>query len=146
MELMRFQRIKRLTILTAKSFMEDLCLQKAAALSYATLLALVPGTALLVIYFQMVGKLDAFSDSVNQLIVNVFVAEAAQNTSTYLNKLLSSLHTKSFGFLGFLALILSMYFTLRTVERSMNDIWKIRKHRSILGRFTILIYTFLLAP
>src|ERR1043166_6941690 len=138
--------VSQVIYFTGKSFVHDLCPQKAAALSYATLLALVPTTALLVLYFKMAGKFSALSQSLHQLIFNIFVAEAAQNASEYMDRIIANIHTRSLGLLGFLGLILSLYFALRTIERSMNDIWKTQKHRSIFRRFKILTYALLLTP
>jgi membrane protein len=144
---MRFQnKFLRIIYFTGKSFGEDLVPQKAAALSYATLLAMVPITALLVLYFKMAGKLEALSDSLDQWIFKIFVAESAQNASKYIDRMILNIHTRSLGLLGVIGLILSVYFALRTVERSINEIWKIKKHRSIFSRFKILAYVLFLTP
>ncbi|MFH1018440.1 MAG: YihY/virulence factor BrkB family protein [Pseudomonadota bacterium] len=129
-----------------RQFIEDLCPQRAAAMAYTTVLSLVPVTALFVLYFKTVGKLDAYNDVFQEWVLRTLAPESAQNVTVYLDRFVSNMHTKALGTFGAAGLIVSAYLLFRTIERSLNDIWKIRTHRSFLARFQILSSLVLIVP
>jgi membrane protein len=107
---------------------------------------LVPVTALFVLYFKMAGKLDAFTDTAQTWILRMFVAESAHGVVTYIDQFVANLHTRTLGAVGGAGLIFTAYSLLRTVERSLNDIWKVRRHRSVWERFQMLCSILVLVP
>jgi membrane protein len=121
-------------------------LQRASALAYTTILSLVPVTALFVLYFKMAGKLDSFSSSAQDWILQTFVAESAQGVVDYLDRFVANLHTKTLGTIGAAGLLFTAYSLLRTIEKSLNAIWKVRRHRTIWARFQMLCSILVLVP
>jgi len=127
-------------------FNQNQCLQKAAALAYTTILSLVPVTALLVLYTKVAGKLDAFSVNIQEWILRSFVAESAQGVIVYIDQFIANLHTRTLGTIGVGGLIFTAYSLLRTVEKSLNSIWKVRTHRTIWARFQMLCSLLIVVP
>lgn len=121
-------------------------LQRASALAYTTILSLVPVTALFVLYFKMAGKLDSFSVTAQTWILQTFVAESAQGVADYIDQFVANLHTRTLGTIGAAGLMFTAYSLLRTVEKSLNSIWKVRKHRTVWARFQMLCSILVVVP
>ena len=136
----------RLTTHLGREIVRDQCPQRAAALAFTTVLSLVPVTALFVLYFKMAGKLDGLSSSLQGWILRLFVADAAKDVTIYMDQFVANMHTKALGTIGVLGLMISTYLLFRNIERSLNDIWRIRKHRKFLARFQILASVLIIVP
>ncbi|MFH1263499.1 MAG: YhjD/YihY/BrkB family envelope integrity protein [Pseudomonadota bacterium] len=121
-------------------------LQRASALAYTTILSLVPVTALFVLYFKMAGKLASFSSSAQDWILRTFVADSAQGVVDYIDRFVANLHTRTLGTIGAAGLIFTAYSLLRTVEKSLNALWKVRRHRTIWARFQMLCSILVVVP
>lgn len=122
------------------------CPQRAAALSYTTVLSLVPVTALFVLYFKMAGKLDAMSANLQSWILRSLLAESAQEVGTYIDQFVANLNTRTIGTVGVAGLLITTYLLFRTIERSFNDLWKVRSHRSFIARFQMLSSLLIILP
>jgi membrane protein len=127
-------------------FVRDLCPQRAAAMAYTTVLSLVPVSALFALYFKAAGKVDLYGDKIHGWVLANFAPDSAQSVTVYLDQFVSNMNTRALGTIGVGGLIVSAYLLFRTIERSLNDIWKVRTHRSFLGRFQILSSLLLIVP
>ncbi|HLG20983.1 MAG TPA: YhjD/YihY/BrkB family envelope integrity protein [Bdellovibrionota bacterium] len=138
--------LMRLGMHVGSSLRADQCLQRASSLAYTTILSLVPVTALFVLYFKMAGKLDTFSDKIQEWILDNFVAEAAQGVSVYIDQFVANLHTRTIGTVGAAGLMFTTYSLFKTVEKSFDAIWKVPTHRSFVARFQILCTLLIVVP
>jgi membrane protein len=141
-----FFYLARLAGHVAREFGRDLCPQKAAALAYTSVLSLVPVLALFVLYFKVAGKLDVYGNVIQNWVFKTFVADSAQNVTVYLDQFIGNIHATALGTLGAIGLVVTAYLLFRTIERSLNDIWKVRTHRSFIARFQILASLLVLVP
>ena len=136
--------VAKRTILAVRFFLDKRVLSQAAALTYSTLLAIVPILAVVFAIARGFGYnkyievwfRDALSSQpqVAEVIIN-FV-------NSYL------VHTKSGVFLG-IGLLFMLYTVLMlvsNVEDSFNEIWQVKKPRSIFRTFTDYLAMFLLFP
>ncbi|MCB0308070.1 MAG: YihY family inner membrane protein [Bdellovibrionales bacterium] len=118
----------------------------AAALAYTTVLSLVPVCALAVLYTKIAGKLDQYSVNIQEWILRSLVAESAQGIINYINQFIDNLHTKALGTIGIGGLLFTAYSLLNRVEKTLNSIWMIKRHRSIWSRFQILCSMLVVVP
>ncbi len=136
----------RLSFHVARELTRNDCLLRAAALSYTTILSLVPVTALFMIYFKMAGKMETFSLKAQEWILRSFVADAAGGVIQYIDKFVDTLHTRALGIVGVIGMVFTTYSLFKTVEKSFNNIWNIRSHRTIAARFQILAALLIMVP
>ncbi len=127
-----------------RRFVEDRCIQRASALAFATLLAIVP---LLVLCFSVFSSFPVFESTASRVLDwgLQFLMPTTQDT---LKRYLDSVTGKSaalsaFGVVGLLITVTAL---LNTVEEAFNDIWRIRQARPLLARFFIFWSLLTLSP
>lgn len=135
--------IKKL-VLAIRFFTAKRVINEAAALTYSTLLAIVPIFAVVFAIARGFG----YSKYIEVWFRGTFESQpqAAEVIIGFVNSYL--VHTKSGVFLGF-GLIFMLYTVLMLVsniERTFNHIWQVKKPRSIFRTFTDYLAMFLLCP
>jgi len=123
----------RFACLVARRFREDRCTRVAAALSFTTLLALVPLTAVTFAVFSTLPVFKPWMQAVQEFLYGNFVPAAGEVVSRYLQRFAANAGKLTFWgmlFLGIAALML-----LATIERTFNDIWHVTRRRRRLQRF-----------
>lgn len=116
----------------AARFGEDGCGRSAAALTYTSLLALVP---LMTITFSLFSAFPAFREIENQaqaLIFDTLVPQVGQSVLSYLDDF--SANAGRLTAAGIIALILTSVLLLATIEGAFNAIWRVREKRPVLIR------------
>ena len=122
--------------LLVKNYSEDGCQSTAAALTYQTLFAVVP---LLTITYAVLGAFEAFSgvgDVLQDFVFDNVVPESVSVVQEYIQQFSSqamSLSGPSLIVVGITAFLM-----MHTIEKSFNDIWRIREPRQGFQR--ILMY------
>lgn len=108
----------------------------AGALTYSTLLALVP---LMVIAFAILSGFATFDparERMEDLFFNIFVPEFGSEVGNYLAKF--SRNATNLTVLGIIALAVTAVMLLWTIEATLNQIWRIQKPHAI--GFRVLNY------
>ena len=131
-------------ILAVRFFTAKRAMQKASALTYSTLLAIVPITAVVFAIARGFG----YSKYIEVWFRGAFESQpqVAEVIIGFVNSYL--VHTKSGVFLG-IGLIFMLYTVLMlvsNVEDSFNEIWQVKKPRSIFRTFTDYLAMFFLFP
>lgn len=125
-------------------FIEDRLIVKASALTYSTLLAIVP---LLAIIFAIARGFGFDHIIQEQLRTNlVGQGETANYIIQFVNKYL--IQTKNGVFIG-VGLILLLWTVINlssNIERTFNQIWQVKKGRSLYRKITDYFSMFLLLP
>ena len=122
--------------LLVKNYSEDGCQSTAAALTYQTLFAVVP---LLTITYTVLEAFEAFSgvgDVLQDFVFDNVVPESVSVVQEYIQQFSSqamSLSGPSLIVVGITAFLM-----MHTIEKSFNDIWRIREPRQGFQR--ILMY------
>ncbi|MGV0036279.1 MAG: YihY family inner membrane protein [Candidatus Azotimanducaceae bacterium WSBS_2022_MAG_OTU7] len=122
--------------LLIKNYSEDGCQSTAAALTYQTLFAVVP---LLTITYTVLEAFEAFSgvgDVLQDFVFDNVVPESISVVQEYIQEFSSqamSLSGPSLVVVG-----LTAFLMMHTIEKSFNDIWKIKEPREGFQR--ILMY------
>lgn len=139
-----FYEIIKKIILSIQFFTTDRVVSRASALTYSTLLSIVP---ILAVVFA-IARGFGYSKYIEVWFRNSF---AGQETSVnaiigFINSYL--VHTKSGIFLGFGLLLMLWTVMLLTsnIERTFNEIWQIKKRRSLFRKITDYLTMFFLLP
>ncbi len=108
-----------------RGFTEDHCLLRASALTYTSLLSLIPLLALMFAILKGLGvqrRLEPF------LLEKLTIGseELAARIMEYIDRT----NVSSLGVVGVVSLVITSVLVLKNVERSFNWIWKVKKGRS----------------
>ncbi|WP_216665228.1 YihY family inner membrane protein [Pseudoruegeria sp. HB172150] len=132
------------TIYAMRRFFADRLDNSVAALTYTSLLALVP---LLVIAFSILSNFNAFDsaqDRMESLIFDAIVPEAGAALKEHLSSFThnaSDLTTLGVVGLAFTALLL-----LSAIESTLNQIWRVERVRPLFVRFLVFWAILTLGP
>ncbi|MCH9769447.1 MAG: YihY family inner membrane protein [Gammaproteobacteria bacterium] len=129
---------------TYDRFFEDRCFIHAAALSYASLLSLVP--LMLVSFFVLswVPALRAMGHVLQDFVIRNFVADSAHQISQQLLIFLQQMQKLSLANILFLVLVcVIMIYNMVT---AFNEIWHVKLERHLALSFIIYLVVLLLTP
>lgn len=137
-------RLLKKLILSARGVTEDNLFIKASALSYYTLLALVPILALVI----AIGRGFGFQAAVVDWLTHALSAQAEMipYIIEFVENYLQRAQGGVFLGVGFAILLWSVLSAFRQIENNFNDIWDVKKSRSIVRQFTMYISLMLLIP
>ncbi|MEO8760544.1 MAG: YihY/virulence factor BrkB family protein [Bacteroidia bacterium] len=138
--------IKQLRILTLaiKGFNEKNCLVKASALTYYMLFAIVPLLALLF----AVAKGFGLQEKLESYLLDDFsqYADILTQAFQYADKMLLTTQGGLIASVGILLLIYTVLNLLSSIENFFNEIWEIKKGRTLIRRVTDYLAIAIFAP
>ncbi|MBL4647761.1 MAG: YihY family inner membrane protein [Gammaproteobacteria bacterium] len=120
-------RGKKLIVFICSRFFQDSCMYRAAALTFTSLLALVP---LMVVIFKILSIFPASQQlfiELQKFIFANFVASSGDIIQKYLYDF--SLQATQLSWFGFGFLFVTVIMMLFTIERGLNAIWQVPTHR-----------------
>jgi membrane protein len=123
----------RFALAVGRRFTEDRCTRVASALSYTTLLALVPLTAVSLAVLSMFPAFQTWMTTVQQFIYSNFVPASGEMVSKYLQQFAAAASRLTAW--GLVFLVVTALMLMSTIERAMNDIWHALQPRKRLQRF-----------
>lgn len=128
-----------------KRFGTERLTQTAAALSFATLLGLVPMIAVAAVILTHLPLSETLSAAIQKFLLSNLLPERAGNiiakyVSQFANKA-GRLTWASVFFLFFTALI-----QMLTIEHAFNAIWKVRENRALFRRVVMHLFALLIGP
>lgn len=129
----------RVAYLAGKDFIEDQCPLRASALSYTTLLSLVPLLAFMFAIAKGFGAQDQLGPWLLEKARTSSVPEmlpVAQQILTFVNNYLEQTRTGTLGTFALLFLLYTILRTLGTIESSFNEIWRIETPRTFMRKFS----------
>jgi len=140
----RLRQIYRILYLTIRFFTAKRVMAQASALTYSTLLAIVP---ILAVVFA-IARGFGYNKYIELWFRDTFASQpqAADAIVGFVNGYL--VHTQSGIFLG-IGLIFMLYTVLmlmNNVEETFNEIWQVSNSRPIIRSFTNYLAVFLLFP
>lgn len=115
-------------------FLDDNCMQMAAALAYSSLLALVPVTTLFFSIFTNFRAFGEFRSDIENFLTEQLFANATLGHQILAQLDRFSANAKQLGVVAMVALIVTVIFLMITVENSLNHVWKIPPRRRMLTR------------
>ncbi len=137
----RLKQLQRFIWVVGTRFFRDGGTQNAAALTYTTLLSLVPLMTVMLALLAILPISDQVALKVNGFLFDHFVPAAGEVVQQHLQTFSRKAGRLS-GF-GFLFLIVTALMLMGTIERSFNTIWHIARKRSLAR--TLLVYSAILS-
>lgn len=117
-------------------FIKDDCPQKAASLTYTTLLSIVPILTVMLAVFSSVPALSEMREQLQTTIYNNLLPSSGAQISHYFDSFAEK--SKNLGIIGVIGLFVTTIMTLITIETTFNRIWR-TKERSV-GAANIIRY------
>lgn len=137
-------RLLKKLVLSIRGFVDDALMIKASALTYYTMLAIVPIFALFLSIGRGFGVQDVLSDWIYKLLgdnydITPFVME-------FVNNYLEQAHGGVFVGVGIVLLLWAVVSMFRQIEAIFNRIWNVKKNRSIVRQFTTYLTILIVTP
>ena len=140
----RFIKYVKVAIITAKTYAQQKIGPQAVALSYLSVMALVP---FLAIVFAITGGLG-----VDGLLKEFMYSNFSTNQGvidTVLSFSQNIIDTARSGWMGFLNALLFLWIIYRLmagVESAFNNVWKVNDNRSLVRRLSYYLLILILSP
>jgi membrane protein len=131
-------------VLAVRRFQGDQCLRMAASLSYTSLLAAVPLTA---IAFAMLAAFPVFEgvrESFQDVLFANFLPDAAESMREHFDKFVRN--TTTLSAVGIIALALTAVLLLGTIESALNTIFRVTRARRLGPRLLVFWAIITLGP
>lgn len=138
------KRIYSFSVFLARRFAKDRCMATAGALSYTTLLSLVP---LLAVVFSVVSAFPVFETAVSTIqnyIFDNFVPATGEVVQRYLQTFIQ--HTEKLTGPGIAFLVFTALILMDTIDDAVNHIWRVRKGRRLVLRLLVYWAVLTLGP
>ena len=137
-------RLLRSLVIAVRDFKQDNCQLKASALTFYTLLSIVPVIALLFGIakgFGLEKKLQA------QIMTdNPYNQEILNYVFNFANNMLENTKGGVIAGLGVVILLWSVMKLIGNIEESFNDIWELKNSRTLIRKFSDYMSILLVAP
>lgn len=114
-----FQFLRFLT----RHFLEDNCQQKAASLTYTTMLSIVPILTVLLMILSSVPALASVRAQIYEVIYSNLLPQSSMQVSEYINSFAEK--SSNLTIIGAMILLFTTIMTLTTIERAFNQIWRV---------------------
>ena len=128
-------RCWKFTLAVIARFQGDNCPRHASALSFSALLALAPMVAIAFSMLSMFAATASFGEEMQDFIYRNLVPATGDEVRQYLDQFASQVGALTA--IGLLTFLLTTLLLLFSIEESFNDIWRIKKGRTIGQRLTV---------
>ncbi|RNC73228.1 MAG: YihY family inner membrane protein [Desulfuromonadales bacterium] len=127
----RFVRYLQIGAMVFRDFLDDQCLLRASALTFTSLLSIVPFFALAFAVLKGMGVQNTLEPFILEQVA-AGSHEIVDSIVTYIN------NTKvgSLGAVGLVALIITVVALLGNIEEAFNAIWGVRETRTLYRKFS----------
>jgi membrane protein len=139
-----FIRQLRIVVLAVRGFAEDKCKFRASALTFFSMLSIVPVIAMMFGIAKGFGLQEKIEAQILEKMQGQ--EEIAQRLIEFSNSLLENAKGGFIAGIGVMFLLWAVIKLLSNIENSFNDIWGIKKPRSIGRKFSDYISMMLICP
>jgi membrane protein len=119
---------------------------RAMALTYISLFALVPGLVVAFSVVQAFTGMNRIADRLHEFLFENLAVGARATIEPYLDRFIQNTHLTSAGLIGGAFLVWSSVTLFQNVDRAVNDIWGVRRRRSLAQQATIYWVGMTLGP
>ncbi len=139
-----FFRFARSILFSLRGFFEDLCFLRASALTYYTLMSLVPVLTM----FLAIAQAFGYQASLKKFVYERFTGQEIFITEvlTFSKNLLENTKKGWITGVGVVLLFWSVIKVLSHIEKALNHIWEIQKTRRFVRKFSDYLSIMLVAP
>ena len=127
-----------------KRFLANRCFENAAALTYTTLFAVVPLMTVTYSILSAIPSLNNVGSVVQNFIFDSFVPSTGKLVNSYL--LDFSRQARKLTGLGIAFLLVTSFLMLRTIDKSLNNIWQVTRVRRGMSAFLLYWAILTLGP
>jgi membrane protein len=127
-------RIFDMARLIYREFVLNRCEVRATALSFSTVLSLVPIIALAFTFFELFGGSEWLTTRIKPFLIDSLAIGVGDKAVETLDRLLVSISLSSLGVFGSIFLVLAGVTFLSGLEDTFNSVWKVTQGRSFLAR------------
>ncbi|MCH7950037.1 MAG: YihY/virulence factor BrkB family protein [Candidatus Dadabacteria bacterium] len=135
----------KLIYATVREFTDNELTLRTMSLVYTTLLSIVPLLAFSVSILKAFGVVD---NQLQPLLAN-FLEPLGEKGTEITGQIIGFINNINFGVLGIVGLLMLIYTSISLImkiEDSLNHIWKVKKGRSLVRRFSDYISILLIGP
>ena len=125
-------------------FFRDGCIYRSSALTFTSLLAMVPLMLVSVSILSAFPVFKSLGETVQNFVFANFVPSAGEVVKTYLHQFVQQ--ASQLSLVGILFLLVTAVLLLFTIEQSFNAIWRVRKHRKGVAAFMMYWAVLTLSP
>ncbi|MBD3648181.1 MAG: YihY family inner membrane protein [Pseudomonadales bacterium] len=127
-----------------RNFVEDDCQSTAAALTYQTMFAVVPTLTVAFAMFETFEAFGGVSGRLEEFIFNNIVPETVGLVQQYVREF--SQQARNLSIPSLLLLAITAFLMLFTIERTFNEIWRVKEPRKGYQRFLVYWAILTLGP
>lgn len=121
--------------LVFREFVHNRCDLRAAVLSFATVLSLVPVLAVVFTFFDLFGGSEWLTNRLKPFVIQSLAIGVGDKAVGVLDRLFVKVPLGSLGGLGVIFLVISGLTLLNNLDETFNYIWKVTQGRSWFARF-----------
>lgn len=141
----------RFIILVGREFRRDDCLVRASALTYITLLALVPILAVMFAASRGLGLAQIEENFIEKALVTIQMdpsegGNTAESVATFIRDRVRQINFGTLGVVGLLGLILTAVLAVGSAEEAFNRIWAVERGRSMWRKFSDYLSVLTVGP
>ena len=140
-----FMKELQMLVLEIKLLQRNNLFTRAAALTYTTLLSLIPVLAIMFMFFKAFGG-KMVEEKIKPMILEFLASGAGDTISEYIDSFLGSATVDALGSIGAVFLLLAVYSILSSIERSFNMVWQMKKDRSPIEQLKTYLSIVFIAP
>ena len=137
----RLIRFLRILWFAAREFRIDYCAERAATLSFATIISLIPLAVLFASFAVQVGYGDKFIEYAKRTLFPLIAPDFQEQLMNLLEDINKTVFKEGLGgivgIIALVGLITTAIGVLNTAERNFNRIWKVQGSRTYLQKLTI---------
>lgn len=139
-----FYRFIKTLVLGIRGFIDEDLNVKASALTYSILFAVIPTIAMII----AIAKGFGIEKLIRSSLEGTFIAQAdlIPTVMQFVERYLETTQGGLFIGIGLAVLFYSVMNFFMQVENAFNDIWKVKKSRSIIRQFTTYFSSILIMP
>jgi membrane protein len=124
--------VTRFLLALARRFLSDLCLERAAALSYTAVVSLVPAAAVSLAFLSALPESDMLRADVEDFLTRYLLPNAGETALEAFRAFIAK--AAGLSALGFLGLAVTAIMLLITVNTAFDTIWRVTRPRPLLIR------------
>ena len=142
-----FIRYLRVIILASQGFLKDHCQKTASVLTYYSLLNIVPVIAVAFAIAKGFGLEKVIEKQISQMAEKAnWQADITNQIITFSHNILEQAKGGLIAGIGVILLLWTVISILGKIEESFNEIWEVKKSRTLIRKFSDYLTAMLLAP
>ncbi len=134
--------VARVAYLVVVGFLKDQCIIRSSALTFTTMLSIVP---LLAVAFSLMKGMG-FQDSSYIHDILLKVSAGREEVVGKILEYVDNTNVQTLGWIGVATLLFTVLSTVGTVEKAFNTIWKVKKARTFWRKFTDFFSVIFICP